>query len=130
MTPRRLLLLLLVLTLPFAVPARSARAEDKPVKGADTKTAPKPAKKNEAKKRPAQKKPYDYDQSKYKSLRPAQTSTYKFNAKGEPIGAEEKKSAANKKKRSEPPEAGSKDASAACGSAESCAEKKIETDAL
>ena len=126
MTPRRLLFLFLTLIVSFAAPARSARAEDKPVRDAEKKPASKPSKK----KTPAKKKPYDYDRSKYKSREPAQTSTYKFNVKGDPISAEEKKSSTNKKKRSEPPEAGSKDGSAACGSAESCAEKKIEADAL
>ncbi len=130
MTPRRLLFLFLVLTLPFAVPARSVRAEDKPVQGADAKPAATPAKKKTAQKKPAKKKSYDYDRSKYKAREPAQTSAYKFNAKGEPIGAATKKSSANQKKRSEPPEAELKNGSAACGSAESCAEKKIEADAL
>lgn len=126
MTSRRSLFLLLAVILSFAASARSARAEEKPVRDAEMKPASKPSKK----KTPAKKKPYDYDRSKYKSREPAQTSTYKFNAKGEPVSAETKKPSANQKKRSGPPEAESKDGSAACGSAESCAEKKIEDDAL
>ena len=126
MTPRRLLVLFLALTLSFAAPAGSLRAEDEPAHDEDSKPAPpKPAKK----KKPSKKKAFDYERSKYKSKEISQTPTYKFNEKGEPIHADaKKKKASAKKKRSEPPEMGSEDSS--CGSEDSCAEKKSEADAL
>ncbi|MDD5304417.1 MAG: hypothetical protein PHS14_15070 [Elusimicrobia bacterium] len=126
MTPRRLLFLFLALTLSLAVPAGHVRAEDEPAANDDAKPAAKPSKK-----KPAKKKTFDYDRSKYKSREPSQTSNYKFNEKGDPISAEAKKKASvKKKKRSEPPEIGSREGAEACGSEESCAEKKTEADAL
>lgn len=110
----------------MAVPAGQVRAEDAPPAGEDAKPAPKASKKKAAKK-----KSFDYEKSKYKSREPAQTTTYKFNERGEAITAESKKKAsAKKKKRSEPPEAEAKEGSEACGSEDSCAEKKTEADAL
>lgn len=127
MTPRRLLLLLPAFVLAFAAPALPVRAEDEPVQDEDSKPAPKPAKKKTAAKRKA----FDYEKSKYKSREPSQTPAYRFNERGEPITAESKKKAsAKKKKRSEPPEIGSQEGAPACGSEESCAEKKTEADAL
>lgn len=125
MTPRRLLFASLAFALAFAAPALPVRAEDEPVSDEDSKPAPKPKKKA-----PAKKKTFDYEKSKYKSREPAQTSNFKFNEKGEPISAEKKKAAAKKKKRSEPPEIGSLESAGACGSEESCIEKKTEADAL
>ena len=126
MTPRRLLLAFLALTLSLAVPAGVVRAEDPPAAGGEEKPAPKPPKKKAA----AKKKTFDYDKSKYKSRELSQTPSYKFNEKGEPITAETKKKASVKKKRSEPPELGSQEGAGSCGSEENCAEKKSEADAL
>ncbi len=128
MTSRRLLLLSLASLLSFGAYSGSARAEDDSALGADPNPAPKPAKKKaDAKKK---KKTYDYDKSKYKSNELSQTINYKFNEKGDPIKASEKKKAAAKKKRSEPPEAEAKEGGESCGGEDSCAEKKTEADAL
>ena len=124
MTPRRLFLSLLVLTLSFAAPVGLIRAEDTPAQGEDAKPAPKAKKKAGAKK-----KGFDYERSKYKSREPSQTPSYKFNEKGDPISGETKKKASKKKKRSEPPEDESLKPEA-CGSEDNCAEKKSEADAL
>lgn len=125
MTLRRSILLIPALFLAFAAPALPARAEDEPVKDEDSKPAPKPAKKKAA----AKKKSYDYEKSKYKS-REAAIGTYRFNEKGDPVSGEKKKAAAKKKKRSEPPEIDNMEGAGACGSEESCIEKKSEADAL
>ena len=117
MIPRRFLLALLALSLSFAAPAGLVHAQDE----AADEAKPKP------KKKPAKKKGFDYDRSKYKSKEPPQTSTYKFNEKGEPV-VEKKKAPAKKKKRSEPPEEDVKPES--CGGEASCIEKKSEADAL
>ncbi|MCM2304328.1 MAG: hypothetical protein NDJ72_06465 [Elusimicrobia bacterium] len=124
MTPRRLFLSG-ALILAFAAPSGSVRAEDDPIQNEEIKPAPK------AKKKPA-KKGYDYERSKYKSRSPEEgASTYRFNENGDPVDPNAKKKAqAKKKKRSEPPEIGSGDGAGACGSEESCAEKKTEADAL
>ena len=112
----------------MAVPAGLVRAEDESALGTATAPEEKPSKKKAAAKK---KKTFDYDKSKYKSREPAQTTNYKFNEKGEAITAEsKKKAAAKKKKRSEPPEAEAKEGSEACGSEDTCAEKKTEADAL
>ncbi|MBI4060799.1 MAG: hypothetical protein HY403_05155 [Elusimicrobia bacterium] len=126
MTPRRFLLALAASLVLFAPPAR---AEGESIGAAEARPAPKPARKK-AKKAPAKRKPYDYDRSKYKSREPSQTSAYKFDEKGEPIRADEKKAPATKKKRSEPPKTGLTEGLGACGPQESCAEKKAESDAL
>lgn len=121
MTPRRLLFLLLALTLPFGASSLPARAQDEPVQDEDAK--PKPKKK-------AKKKAFDYEKSKYKSLEPSQTKSYKFNDKGDPIDPDAKKKAAAKKKKkaAEPPEMS--EAGEGCGGEDSCAEKRTEADAL
>lgn len=128
MIPRRLVFVLLALILSFAAPALSARAEDEPVPDEDSKPAPKPARKP-AKNKAAKKKPYDYERSKYKSREPPPTSAYKFNDKGEPISADTKKKA-KKKKRSEPPEVGTREGAAGCSLEDNCADRKTEADAL
>ena len=121
MKPRRLLLAVLALSLSFAGPVLSVRAQDDAAK-----EEVKPAKKKKA----VKKKTFDYERSKYKSREPSQTPTYKFNEKGEPIKADAKKKVSAKKKRSEPPEAELKEGSEACGSEDTCAQKKTEADAL
>ncbi len=126
MTPRTFLPFLLALVLPLAPGA--ARAEDESALGAATSDV-KPEPKSKKKATP-KKKGFDYERSKYKSKEPSQTSTYKFNEKGEPISADKKKAPAKKKKRSEPPEMGSQDTTEACGSDGSCIEKKADADAL
>lgn len=125
MTPRRFFLCG-ALILSFAVPPGAVRAEDDQIQNEEIKPAPK------AKKKPAKKKGYDYDRSKYKSRSPEEgASTYRFNENGDPVDAAAKKKASpKKKKRSEPPEIGSADGAGACGSEETCAEKKTEADAL
>lgn len=121
MTPRTFLPLLLTVLLPFAAP--SARAEDESALGAPTSDVnPEPKSKKKA---PPKKKGFDYERSKYKAKEPSQTKNYKFNEKGEPVSSAKKKAPAKKKKRAEPPEI-----TEACGSAESCLEKKAEADAL
>src|SRR4051812_18014985 len=79
-----------------------------------------------SKKKGAKKKGYDYERSKYKSkdLNTAETHSYRFNAKGEPVEAK-KKAAAKKKRSSEPPEADALGAPA-CGADESCKPKPSE----
>jgi len=127
MNPRTFLPLLIAFVLPFAAPA--ARAEDESALGASVSEAEpesKPKKKAPAKK----KKGFDYERSKYKSKEPSQTTNYKFNEKGEPVSEAKKKAPAKKKKRSEPPEIGSSEVPAACGSDDSCLEKKADADAL
>jgi len=109
-----------LLTLSFAVPAVVVRAQEELA----DEDKPKPKKKT-----PAKKKGFDYERSKYKSKEPAQTTNYRFNEKGEPISGEKKKAPAKKKKRSEPPEVDPLKGEA-CGSEDSCAEKKSEADAL
>lgn len=125
MTSRTFLPLLLALILPFA-PA--VRAEDESALGAATSEV-KPEPKSKKKAAP-KKKGFDYERSKYKSKEPAQTTTYRFNEKGEPVSADKKKAPAKKKKRSEPPEVGTQDAPEACGSDDACLEKKADADAL
>lgn len=122
MTPRRLLFLLLSLTLSAALPASYAAADETAL-GED---APKPKKKKAKKK-----KGFDYEASKYKSidLVDGQKSQYRFNDKGDPI-QENMKKPVKKKKRSEPPEIGSGEVSQACGAEENCTERKTEADAL
>lgn len=125
MTSRRLVLCS-ALILSFLASAAGVRAEEDPMMNEEVKPAPKASKK-----KPAKKKGYDYERSKYKSKAPENVSTYRFDAKGEPVTAETKKKAsAKKKKRSEPPEAGLIDGSGVCGAEEACTEKKTEADAL
>jgi len=116
----RWLLLLLSLTLSAAVPAGHVFAQETLA----DEDAPKPKKKK------PKKKGYDYERSRYKStdLADGQKSQYRFNDKGEPV-VEAKKKPAKKKKRSEPPEIGAPGAEA-CGSEETCIEKKSDADAL
>ena len=59
------------------------------------------------------------------------THTYRFNEKGEPVvPSEKKKIAAKKVKRSSSVSKEPKLAPDSCGSADSCAEKKSDADAL
>lgn len=93
----------------------------------------RPAEDDSENKKGKKAKPYDYERSKYKSreLSDNTTKTYRFNAKGEPVGAEEKKKpVAKKTKRSSSRSKERKPAPQSCGSADSCAEKKSDADAL
>lgn len=103
------------------------RAADEFALGEDAASEPKAVKKKAAKKK--MKKGYDYDRSKYKSRVPSQTKSYKFNSRGEPIKAKEKK-ASVKKKLPEPPEKWIQGSADTCGFSETCAEKKTEADSL
>lgn len=122
MTFPRLLLAFALLAAPaasFAQEAGEGASADMP--------ADAPKKKAPPKKKP---KTYDYEKSRYKSrdLAEGEIKTFRFNSKGEPVQPKAKgKTAADKKKRSEPPE--EKPVERGCSEEKPCAPPD-EADAL
>ena len=111
--------------------ARSAPSG--PAAGSRSDAEEQPAADNPEKKKGKKEKPYDYERSKYKSRELSENTkhTYRFNEKGDPVvSGEKKKPVAKKTKRSSSRASQPKLTPDSCGSAESCAEKKSDADAL
>lgn len=137
MIPRRIILALSVCALLLSVAARFALAEESGVKVAGSETAKAQAEqvktaKPKAKKKAAVKKKAKTPESRYKSRALTENSehSYRFNAKGEPVGGKKNTQKKAVKSTAVPPEEKAEDLPGACSIDAPCPEKGSDADAL
>ncbi|OGS37104.1 MAG: hypothetical protein A2506_08775 [Elusimicrobia bacterium RIFOXYD12_FULL_66_9] len=126
MTPRRLLSLAAAAIF-LAVFAGSVAAQEQAGKASESE-----AEKPKAKKKPAAKAKKKARESRYKSreLTENTENSYRFDARGNPLGGKRKAAEKAKKKSAAPPEEMPEEKPGACTADEPCPEKGSDADAL
>ncbi|MEK7383332.1 MAG: hypothetical protein AAB262_08610 [Elusimicrobiota bacterium] len=133
MTPQRLISLIAVVFC-FAAFAGGAVAEDPAVKVAGAEAEKPKAEKPKAKKKSSAKgkKKAAVAESRYTSRELSESSehSYRFDARGNPLGGKKKEAEKAKKTPSAPPEEKPEDKAGACTLEAPCPEKGSDADAL